>query len=174
MSTELSEFAQLLLARMDTNPEEFIEGDPKHRWGAFSRGIVDWVMGDMDTSSARSLWAFEPHEREALTIKYKAIYLEQQKRAFLKNIIGGEEPKSKRVQITKPSVDRNSLMTIGQVTNQALSVMEQELNKQYSSALLSGTGIANSVLLSNSAQNAITQSTWNDPRALYKNEPDNN
>ena len=70
MSTELCDFVKLVLDRMETNPEEFIEGDPKHRWGAMSRGIIDWVMGNTDSTSARSLWALEPHEREALTTKY--------------------------------------------------------------------------------------------------------
>ena len=123
MSTELCDFVKLVLDRMDTNPEEFIEGDPKHRWGALSRGIVDWVMGETDTSSARSLWALEPHEREALTIKYKAIYLEREKRAFLKNILGGEdEIRSKKAQIIK----RAGPLTAAQITTQALAILEEE------------------------------------------------
>jgi hypothetical protein len=122
MSTELCDFVKLVLDRMDTNPEEFIEGDPKHRWGSLSRGIIDWVMGETDTSSARTLWALEPHERDALTVKYKAIYLEKEKRAFLKNILGGDETKSKRVQITK----RSGPLTAAQITNEALAILEEE------------------------------------------------
>ena len=67
MSTEMCDFVKLVLDRMDTNPQEFIEGDPTHRWGTLVRGIVDWVVGETDTSSARSLWALEPHELEAVT-----------------------------------------------------------------------------------------------------------
>lgn len=122
MSTELCDFVKLVLDRMDTNPEEFIDGDPKHRWGTLSRGIIDWVMGETDTTSARSLWALEPHEREALTIKYKAIYLEKEKRAFLKNILGGEETKSKKVQVVKKS----GPLTAAEITTQALAVLEKE------------------------------------------------
>jgi len=122
MSTELCDFVKLVLDRMDTNPEEFIEGDPKHRWGSLSRGIIDWVMGDMDTSSARSLWALEPHEREALTVKYKAIYLEKEKRAFLKNILGGNETQSKKAQVVK----RPGPLTAADITRESLAILEKE------------------------------------------------
>jgi hypothetical protein len=109
---------------MDTFPEEFIEGDPKHRWGSLSRGIIDWVMGETDTNSARSLWALEPHEREALTIKYKAIYLEKEKRAFLKNILGGNENQGKKVNVVPKS---NSLLTASAITQHAMNILEDQL-----------------------------------------------
>jgi hypothetical protein len=120
MSTELCDFVKLVLDRMDTNPEEFIEGDNKHRWGTLVRGIVDWVMGETDTSSARSLWALEPHEREAITTKYKAIYLESQKRAFLKNILGGDENQGKKINIVKRP------LTAADITRESLAILEKE------------------------------------------------
>lgn len=126
MSTELCDFVKLVLDRMDTNPEEFIEGDPKHRWGALTRGIIDWVMDETDTTSARSLWALEPHEREALTVKYKAIYLEKEKRAFLKNILGGEDTAGKKTSIIRKSIDTNRPLTASQITNEALSILREE------------------------------------------------
>ena len=124
MSTEMSDFVKLILERMDTFPEEFIDGDPKHRWSTLTRGIVDWVMDETDTSSARSLWALEPHEREALTTKYKALYLEQQKRAFLKNILLGDENKSKKVQVVPRS---SSALTTEMITQHAMNILEDQL-----------------------------------------------
>jgi hypothetical protein len=124
MSTEMSDFVKLILERMDTFPEEFIDGDPKHRWSTLTRGIVDWVMDETDTSSARSLWALEPHEREALTTKYKALYLEQQKRAFLKNILLGDENKSKKVQVVPRS---SSALTTELITQHAMNILEDQL-----------------------------------------------
>jgi len=124
MSTELSDFAKLVLERMDTFPEEFIEGDPKHRWGTLVRGLVDWVMEETDTNAARSLWALEPHEREALTTKYKALYLESQKRAFLKNILTGDENKSKKVQVVPRS---SSALTTEMITQHAMNILEDQL-----------------------------------------------
>jgi len=124
MSTELCDFVKLMLERMDTSPEEFITGDPKHRWGTLTGGIVDWAMGETDTGAARSLWALEPHEREALTTKYKAIYLEAQKRSFLKNILLGDENKSKKVQVVPRS---NSLLTASAITQHAMNMLEDQL-----------------------------------------------
>jgi len=178
MSTELCEFVQLVLARMDTNPEEFIEGDPKHRWGALSRGLVDWVMGETDTSSARSLWALEPHEREALTTKYKAIYLEREKRAFLKNILGGNEIQSKKGTIVK----KPGPLTASQITNQALAILEEEWKPitsghatdigAYASGHLNSSGqIARNTLGHSNNTNAYEYG-WRDPRGT--DEPDNN
>ena len=123
MSNEMCDFVKLVMGRMDTNPEEFITGDPKHRWGTLSNGIIDWVMGETDSGAARSLWALEPHEREALTAKYKIIYLESQKRAFLKNILGGVETQSKKAQVVRKG---NSLLTPAAITTQALAVLEKE------------------------------------------------
>jgi hypothetical protein len=124
MSNEMCDFVKLVLDRMDTNPEEFITGDTKHRWGTLSSGIIDWVMGETDSGAARSLWALEPHERDALTAKYKTIYLENQKRAFLKNILGGNETQSKKVQVVRKG---NSLLTPAAITTQALAVLEDQL-----------------------------------------------
>jgi len=124
MSTELCDFAKLVLERMDTNPEEFIVGDPKHRWGTLVSGIIDLATGETETSGARSLWALEPHEREALTARYKLIYLESQKRAFLKNILTGDENKSKKVQVVPKS---NSLLTASAITQHAMNILEDQL-----------------------------------------------
>jgi hypothetical protein len=150
---------------MDTNPEEFIEGDPKHRWGTLTRGIVDWVVGETDTSSARSLWALEPHELQAITTKYKALYLESQKRAFLKNILGGRESESKKVKVVK----RSDPLTSAGITQHALKIMEEEWGKSWSNTAISQNSLisANNPAI-NVASNALVG--YNDARALYANE----
>jgi hypothetical protein len=129
MNTEMSDFVKLILERMDTFPEEFIEGDPQHRWSTLTRGIVDWVMDETDTSSARSLWALEPHEREALTTKYKALYLEQQKRAFLKNILIGNETKSKKINIVKRP------LTAADITAESLAILKKEWGDKHTALM---------------------------------------
>lgn len=183
MNTEMCDFVKLVLDRMDTNPEEFIDGDPQHRWGAMSRGIIDWVMGETDTSSARSLWALEPHEREALTTKYKAIYLEREKRIFLKNILGGVETKSKKIAITKRGA---TSLTQSDITAQALKIMEDEWGKSWSNSTFNAPG--QNVLLGTNTlavDNGGIIAGYTDARALYpneqtakvvkrQNEPDNN
>jgi hypothetical protein len=179
MSTELCDFVKLVLDRMDTNPEEFIEGDPKHRWGSLSRGIVDWVMGETDTSSARALWALEPHEREVLTTKYKAIYLEKEKRAFLKNILGAGEPQAKKAQVIRKSIDTNRPLTASQITNEALAILKEE----WSNSRLGQNALLGKDVLQ--VGNGGILAGYTDARALYaneqtakvvkrQNEPDNN
>jgi len=120
MNTEMSDFVKLILERMDTFPEEFMNQGPNFRWQVLTSGIVDLVVGDPTTSAARSLWALEPHELEAVTTKFKAIYLEQQKRAFLKNILIGNETKSKKINIVKRP------LTAADITRESLAILEKE------------------------------------------------
>lgn len=183
MSTELCDFVKLVMDRMDTNPEEFIEGDPKHRWGALTRGIIDWEMREMATSAARTLWALEPHEREALTTKYKAIYLEREKRAFLKNILGAGEPQAKKATVVK----RPGPLTAADITRESLSILKDEFNRQYAisgaanhttdigayaSGHLNSSGqIAHNTLGHSNNTNAYEYG-WRDPRGT--DEPNNN
>ena len=161
MSTELSDFVKLVLDRMDTNPEEFIDGDPKHRWGTLTRGIIDRSVGEADTSSSRSLWALEPHELAAITTKYKALYLESQKRAFLKNILSGEEAKSKRVNV----VPRATPMSAPDITRHALQIMEDEWGKAWNNS----TPGQNALLGANTLRvdNGGIGASYTDARALY-------
>jgi hypothetical protein len=162
MSNEMCDFVKLVLDRMDTFPEEFIEGDPKHRWSTLVRGLVDWAMEETDTNAARSLWALEPHEREALTAKYKALYLESQKRAFLKNILGGDEIKSKKVQVVKKG---HSLLTPAAITQQALNILEDQLT------MTSRNNIVGASLGHSNNTNAYEYG-WSDPRGT--NDDTNN
>lgn len=182
MSTEMCEFVKLVLDRMDTNPEEFIEGDTKHRWGTLVRGIVDLAIGETESSGARSLWALEPHELQAITTKYKAIYLESQKRAFLKNILSGDENQGKKLNITK----RATLMTAPDITRHALQIMEDEWSKGWTDATFNAPG-QNSLLGADTLRvdNGNIAAGYIDARAQYaneqtakvvkrQNEPDNN
>lgn len=122
MKSEMCDFVKLILERMDTFPEEFMNQGSNFRWQVLTSGIVDLVTGDPTTSAARSLWALEPHELEAVTTKFKAIYLEQQKRAFLKNILIGGETKSKKINIVK----RSGPLTAADMTADALAILEKE------------------------------------------------
>lgn len=179
MSTEMCEFVKLVLDRMDTNPEEFIEGDTKHRWGTLVRGIVDLAIGETESSGARSLWALEPHELQAITTKYKALYLESQKRAFLKNILSGEEAKSKRVNV----VPRASPMTAPDITRHALQIMEDEWSRAWSNSTPGQNALLGADTLR--VDNGNIAAGYIDARAQYaneqtakvvkrQNEPDNN
>jgi hypothetical protein len=132
MNTELCDFVKLVIERMDTFPEEFNEG-PKQRWNTLTRGLIDIASGETDSMGARALWALEPYEIEALTTKFKVIYLEQQKRAFLKNILGAEdEHQSKKVLVTNPK----SMLVPSAMVKEATKILRDEMDKVYATNTL--------------------------------------
>jgi hypothetical protein len=163
MNTELCEFVMLILDRMDTNPEEFMQRAPNFRWATLVNGIVDTAMGDTESSGARSLWALEPHELEAITTKYKAIYLEQQKREFLKNILSGNEAQGKKLDIIKK---RATPLTSADITRHALQIMEDEWAKSWSNNALG----QNQLLVNQNAASGLISGGYTDARAQYANE----
>ena len=136
MNTEMSDFVKLVLERMDTFPEEFNDG-PKQRWNTLTRGLIDIASGETDSMGARALWALEPYEIEALTTKFKVIYLEQQKRAFLKNILGAEdEHQGKKVLITNPK----SMLVPSAMVKEATQILRDEFDKAYAVNTLTNNG----------------------------------
>lgn len=128
MNTEMCDFVKLILDRMDTNPNEFMQGSPTFRWSTLINGLIDCARGDTGSNSSRSLWALNDHEIAALTDKYRVLYLEQQKRDFLKNILGGDENQGKKLVIKRPS---SSVMSMSDITAESLTVLQEGLSKQY-------------------------------------------
>jgi hypothetical protein len=158
MNTEMSDFVKLILERMDTFPEEFMRDGVNFRWATLVTGIVDLVTGETGSSSARSLWALEPHELAAITTKYKVIYLENQKRAFLKNILTGDETKSKKINIVPKS---SSLLTPELITQHAMNILEDQLTM---SSKTTSVGAS----LGHSNNTNAYEYGWRDPREPNK------
>jgi hypothetical protein len=94
--TDNQTFVDLVLERMDTNPEEFIEGTPKFRWDALMQAIRAEGVGPQNNSFSVStynnnvLWALNEDEIKALGAKYREVYREFLRREFVKNIM--DEP----------------------------------------------------------------------------------
>lgn len=94
--TDNQTFVDLVLERMDTNPEEFIEGTPKFRWDALMQAIRASGVGPQNNSLSVStyynnvLWALNEDEIKALGAKYREVYREFLRREFVKNIM--DEP----------------------------------------------------------------------------------
>lgn len=94
--TDDKTFVDLVLERMDTNPDEFIEGTPKFRWDALMQAIRASGVGPQNNSLTLSpynnnvLWALDEDEVKALSVKYRAVYREFLRREFVKNIM--DEP----------------------------------------------------------------------------------
>lgn len=94
--TDNKTFTNLVLERMDTNPDEFIEGTPKFRWDALMQAIRASGVGPQNNSLSVStyynnvLWALNEDEIKALGAKYREVYREFLRREFVKNIM--DEP----------------------------------------------------------------------------------
>lgn len=97
--TEEKSFVDLVLERMDTNPEEFIEGTEKFRWSTLLHAIRTHVNISSDyltretMPSTRSMieWALDKEEMDAITAKYREVYRAHLKKDYLRHILAGTE-----------------------------------------------------------------------------------
>lgn len=93
MTEDTKSFVDLVLERMETNPEEFIEGSSKYRWDTFIQALRMSGVGLPNNSLAVTthgnvLWALTEGEIKALAEQYKKVYREFLRREFIKNIMG--------------------------------------------------------------------------------------
>jgi hypothetical protein len=86
MENNYSEFTELVLARMESNPEEFAEDG---RWSTLTRGLRELASGKPDRY-ADTLWALNGTELAVLITAYKRIYIEDMHKQMLKSILMGE------------------------------------------------------------------------------------
>jgi hypothetical protein len=97
--TEEKSFVDLVLERMDTNPEEFIDGTEKFRWATLLHAIRTHVNIDSDNLArdngprARSMieWALDKEEMDAIVAKYREVYRTHLKKDYLRHILAGTE-----------------------------------------------------------------------------------
>jgi hypothetical protein len=88
MEHELSDFTKLVLARLETNPDEFQLGG---RWDTLVRGLEARAFGDTESKYARVLWALSEHERDVVFEAYRKAYLARLHKDMLKNIVSGND-----------------------------------------------------------------------------------
>lgn len=86
--SEFSDFTKLVLDRMETNPKEF---EANNRWDTLVRALEARAIGDFENRYAKTLWALEPLEIEAIMAKYRKLYLDRIHKEMLKNIVSGED-----------------------------------------------------------------------------------
>jgi hypothetical protein len=139
---EFSDFTKLVLARMESNPEEFctLHMTGYSRWQGLTRGLEALARGDTHAKDFGVLWPLSDEERAALLESYRKLYLNELHRDMLKNIVSGAD---------KPEIDpntftykgstvaggrvstTNTLLTSSQMVKQAQGVLAQEVDKQY-------------------------------------------
>lgn len=86
--SDYSDFTKLVLARMESNPEEF---ESNGRWDNLVRGLEEYARGETNERYAKTLWALEHQEIEVLLAKYRRVYLDRLHKQMLKNIVSGND-----------------------------------------------------------------------------------
>lgn len=90
MPKNFSDFTNLVLDRMASNPEEFMHHSPKSRWNTLIENLQD-VARDPANNIARSLWALPKEEIDALVEAYRHIYLKDMHKHMLHQILSGSD-----------------------------------------------------------------------------------
>jgi len=151
--TELSDFTKLVLARLETNPDEFQLGG---RWDTLVRGIEAHAIDDTESRYLRTLWPLTDHERATILEAYRKAYLARLHKDMLKNIVSGDDLKTNDIRYSndtnpiKGSILRgnspSTVLTTSAMAAQAKSVLDSEFNKAYtdafSNAIVKGEGQA--------------------------------
>lgn len=88
MPKNFSDYTNLVLDRMASNPEEFMHHSPKARWGTLIENLQD-VARNPKENLARSLWALPKEEIDALVEAYRHIYLKDMHKHMLHQIVSG-------------------------------------------------------------------------------------
>jgi hypothetical protein len=152
--TEEKSFVDLVLERMDTNPEEFIEGTEKFRWSTLLSAIrtrvnitSDYLTGE-PMSSTRSMvaWALDKEELDAIVAKYREVYRTHLKKDYLRHILAGKETEyryhvgaSQILKVSKPLGPQqnvvtyrpsNSIITSAAMRGEALQVLQTAIDRE--------------------------------------------
>lgn len=154
--TELSDFTKLVLARLETNPDEFQLGG---RWDTLVRGIEAFVRGDQEDRYYRTLWPLDDPEVRLIVAAYRKAYLARLHKDMLKNIVSGDDLPQKMdprtytvgtlsndVNPLKGGVLRgtspNTILTPASIANTALGVLQKEFDSAYADAPVKQEGMA--------------------------------
>lgn len=129
---------QILIQRMQTHPEDFfgpleplhtpktlrMQKEPHPKFRHIAVQIERHIIGakDRDESSADSLWHLTAAEREALRRAFTEARRVRFDAEVFHTLMVQPEPELPR---------KNVVLTTSQMTNQALSILEDELAKDY-------------------------------------------
>ena len=81
-----SDYTQLVLARMQTNPEEFMHYSPRGRWETVIEALQEVARG----GRYGALWALSKEEVDVLLATYRTIYLQDMHKHMLEQILSGD------------------------------------------------------------------------------------
>jgi hypothetical protein len=90
MPKNFSDYTNLVLERMASNPEEFMHHSPRPRWISLVETLQD-VARKPEENHARSLWALPKEEIDAMVEAYRHIYLRDMHKHMLHQILSGSD-----------------------------------------------------------------------------------
>jgi len=116
----ISDEVRMLLNRMETNPDEFIDLEPKGFRGDSLRADVlssnagkwDTLMISLTADKPELSLMFEPEEIEALRAKAKQLIQARIRASIVKQIVGGEDKTQMEMDLTDSTVyKKRTLLT---------------------------------------------------------------
>lgn len=137
--SDYSDFTKLVLARMESNPEEY---EANGRWDSLVRGLEEYARSETDGRYAKTLWALEHQEIEVLLTKYRRMYLDRLHKDMLKNIVSGDDKES--YDIARDRAYKTGLgRAIPQTKQQVMGEINHAFDREYASGLTDSNAIYN-------------------------------
>lgn len=125
-----SDFTKLVLARLETNPDEFQLGG---RWDTLVRGIEAYVRDDKDDRYYRTLWPLDDPEIHVIVAAYRKMYLARLHKDMLKNIVSGDDlPKyAEPIKGTLRGANPSTVLTTSAMQQSTLATLNQSFDDAY-------------------------------------------
>jgi hypothetical protein len=117
MPKNFSDYTNLVLERMASNPEEFMHHSPRPRWISLVENLQD-VARNPTENNARSLWAVPKEEVDAMVEAYKHIYLKDMHKHMLHQILSGSDVTAEKQMLNSNFIYKaKDRYDIGQTVN---------------------------------------------------------
>jgi hypothetical protein len=128
---EFGQGVKILLERMENNPEDFVgSDDPEKMYETPKFSVFTDLMRDIVRGDKVKHWddwhLLTKEEQSALIQGYKNMMRSRFDRGIMQKLL--EEPKEKET-IYYPPTTKNGPLTINQITNESLKILEQELDR---------------------------------------------
>ena len=103
MPKNFSDYTNLVLERMASNPEEFMHHSPRPRWISLVESLQAVARNPEENHHARSLWALPKEEVDAMIEAYRHIYLRDMHKHMLHEILSGSDVTAEKQMLGRAS-----------------------------------------------------------------------
>jgi len=103
MPKNFSDYTNLVLDRMASNPEEFMHHSPRPRWISLVESLQAVARNPEENHQARSLWALPKEEVDAMIEAYRHIYLRDMHKHMLHEILSGSDVTAEKQMLGRAS-----------------------------------------------------------------------